>query len=226
MSALLHSRTLALVTDLDMVPDWDDLARRIGAAVRGGVDLVQVRAKTLDMRERSQLASLLVGVAGHGARVVVNGDPEAARKSGASGVHLPETGAGSSISEARALLGPDALIGKSVHSVAAAVQAEADGANYIFFGTVFPSRSHRGGPTCGVEGIAAGVNAVSVPVIGIGGITAGNCKSVIDAGAVGVAAIGAIIGAYDSYRATRALHGAMMGGKSHSPGGDIGSAQG
>ena len=127
---------------------------------------------------------------------------------------------------------PEPLFPRCVHSSAptrlsaAAVQAEADGADYIFFGTVFPSRSHPGGPTSGVEGIAATVNAVSLPVIGIGGITAANCRSVIDAGAVGVAAIGAIIGEYDSYRATRALHGAMVGGRSHFKGGRAGGTAG
>ena len=226
MPHLLHARTLALVTDLDLIPDWDELARRVGAAVRGGVGLVQVRAKALDPQKQSRLASLIVSVVGARAQVVVNGDPEMARSSGAAGVHLPEISAGAAVSEARSQLGPDALVGRSVHSSTAAVQAEADGADYIFFGTVFPSRSHPGGPTSGVEGIAATVNAVSVPVIGIGGITAANCRSVIDAGAVGVAAIGAIIGEYDSYRATRALHGAMAGGRSHFKGGRAGGTAG
>ncbi|MCH8911619.1 MAG: thiamine phosphate synthase [Chloroflexi bacterium] len=215
MTALLHAQTLALVTDLELIPGWDELTERVRAAVRGGVDLVQVRAKTLSTQEQKELASLLVSVVGVHARVVVNGDPEVAKTSGADGVHLPESGAGSSISRARALLGPDALIGKSVHSVQAAVAAASEGADYIIFGTVFPTRSHAGGPASGTAGVAGAANAVSVPVIGIGGITAQNCKSVIDAGAAGVAVIGAIIGEYDSYRATRALHSAMTGGKSH-----------
>ena len=215
MAALLHTQTLALVTDLELIPDWDELARRVRAAVRGGVDLVQVRAKTLGRQEQKELASLLVSGVGAHARVVVNGDPEVAKTSGADGVHLPESWAEASIAGASELLGPDALIGKSVHSVQAATIAEREGADYIIFGTVFPTSSHAGGPASGTAGLAAAASAVSVPVLGIGGITAQNCKSVMDAGAAGVAVIGAIIGEYDSYRATRALHRALAGGKSH-----------
>ena len=215
MTALLHAQTLALVTDLELIPDRDELAERVRAAVRGGVDLVQVRAKTLSTEEQKDLASLLVSAVGVHARVVVNGGPELAMTSGADGVHLPEDGAWASVSRAREMLGPGALIGKSVHSVQVAIAAESEGADYIFFGTVFPSRSHPGGPTCGTSGVAAAAGAVSVPVIGIGGITAQNCKSVVDAGAAGVAVISAVIGEYDSYRAGRALHRAMVGSRSH-----------
>ena len=125
MIALLHAQTLALVTDLKLIPGWDELTERVRAAVRGGVDLVQVRAKTLSTQEQKELASLLVSAVGAHARVVVNGDPEVAKTSGADGVHLPESGAGASISRARALLGPDALIGKSVHSVRRRSQLQA-----------------------------------------------------------------------------------------------------
>ena len=217
MIPLLHARTMALVTDLDVIPDWDELAERVRAAVRGGVDLVQVRAKTLSTEEQLGLASLIVSAIGVHAKVVVNGSPEVAKRSGADGVHLPETDgrAENSIAGARELLGPYSLVGKSVHSVRSAKTAESEGADYVFFGTVFPTRSHEGGPASGAAGVASAVNAVSVPVIGIGGITAENCKSVIDAGTAGVAVMGAILGERDSYRAARALHSAMMGGKSN-----------
>ncbi|MCZ6539873.1 MAG: thiamine phosphate synthase [Chloroflexi bacterium] len=226
MTALLHAQTLALVTDLELIPDWDELAARVRAAVRGGADLVQVRAKTLPTHDRLELASLLADLVGTHARVVVNGDPEVAKACGADGVHLPEVdgGNGVSIAGARELLGPDALIGKSVHSAQAAAAAEREGADYIIYGTVFRSRSHEGGPASGTAGIASAANAVSIPVIGIGGITAQNCRSVMDAGAAGVAVIGAIIGEYDSYRATRALHSAMKGGKSYARTAHVGDA--
>lgn len=214
MTPSLRPTTLALVTDLALVPDWGELTNRVVAAVRGGVNLVQVRAKSLSHLEQEKLASMLVQVIGSSARVVVNGDPEIALSSGASGVHLPENSK-IEISKARTILGPNTLIGRSVHSVKAAVQAEIDGADYVFFGTVFPSRSHPGGPTSGIAGITEATDAVSIPVVGIGGITAQNCKGVIDAGATGVAVIGAILGAYDSYRAARAIKSALAGGKSH-----------
>ena len=230
MTALLHSKSLALVTDLGVIPDWDALAVRVTAAVRGGADLVQVRAKNLGRRAQRELASQLVVAVGGRARVVVNGDPEVAQASGADGIHLPEFGDGAStlftdVAGARAALGPDALIGKSVHSPGAAVAAETEGADYLFFGTVFPSRSHPDAQASGVAGVAAAAGAVSIPVIGIGGITTRNCKGVIDAGASGIAVIGAILGEHDSYRAARALRNAMAGGKSHARRGDTGDVK-
>jgi thiamine-phosphate diphosphorylase len=207
-------RTLALVTGLDLASDKDDLLRRVIAGVHGGVGLVQVRAKSLSWVEQVDLASRIVAVVGHGAHVVVNSDPEVAVASGADGVHLPEGGI--SVADARLVLGPDALIGRSVHSADSAMKAEAEDADYLFFGTVFPSRSHPDGFTSGLAGIAEAAGSVSIPVIGIGGITARNCAGVVDAGAGGVAVISAIIGAYDSYRAAREISQALAGGKSRS----------
>ncbi len=200
-------RTLALVTDLDLVADWDDLVKRVHAAVRGGVDLVQVRAKQLSTNELADLTARLIDTVQHSAQVVVNGDPAAAVLAGADGLHLPENGM--SVEKARQNLKYDAVIGKSVHSTDAAVAAESDGADYVFFGTVFPSRSHPGGATSGLAGVEEAASSVSIPVIAIGGITSQNCRSVIDAGAGGVGVISAIIGAYDSYRAARELKRAL-----------------
>ncbi len=209
MSGLLHPRTLALVTDLTLVSDQDELCNRVSSAVRGGVDLVQVRAKTLGTEEQVGLTSRLVGEVGKYARVVFNGSPEVAKASGAHGVHLPEKGI--SISNAKSLLGPTALVGRSVHSTAVAIQAQSDGADYVFFGTVFSTLSHPHGPFSGVKGISEVASALSIPVIGIGGITAENCRSVIDAGANGIAAITAIIGEHDSFSTSRRLHSMIMG---------------
>jgi len=200
---------LGLVTDIDLVPDQEELVDRIMAAVHGGVDLVQVRARSLSAEDLNKFASRVVNEVGRAARVVVNGDPEIAKSSGADGVHLPENGV--AISKARSILGLNAMIGKSVHSTEAAVRAEKEGADYIFFGTVFPSRSHPGGTNSGVSGVAEVSLAVSIPVIGIGGITSRNSKSVINSGAAGVAVIGAIIGERDSYRAARAIRISMAG---------------
>ena len=182
------------------------------ASVRGGVNLVQVRAKSLNMKRQRALATKIVELAGIHARIVVNGDPEIAKTSGASGVHLPENG--TSISNARSVLGHSAIIGKSVHSTDAAIEAEQDGADYVYFGTVFNSTSHPGGRTNGLQGVIKSSHAVSIPVIGIGGINSQNINSVMDAGASGVAVISAIIGKRDPYRAARTLKQIMTGGRS------------
>ncbi len=208
----LNNKTLSVVTDLNVIPDWNQLAVCVMASIRGGVDLIQVRAKSLNVKRQRALATNIVELVGAHARVVVNGDPEVAKASGATGVHLPEDG--TPISTARAILGDRALIGKSVHSTRAAIKAEQDGADYIYFGTVFNTTSHPGGPTTGLSGITKSSNAVSIPVIGIGGINAQNINSVMDAGASGAAVISAIIGQHDAYRAARTLKQAMTGGRS------------
>ena len=173
------------------------------SSVRGGVNLVQVRAKLLSPKRQQALATKIVDLVGVHAQVVVNGHPEIAKASGATGVHLPEEG--TSINDARAFLGHNALIGKSVHSTNAAVKAERDGADYIYFGTVFDTLSHPSGHTNGLTGVINSSKAVSIPVIGIGGM---------NAGASGVAVISAIIRRRDSYRAARTLKQAMSGGRS------------
>ena len=208
----LTDKTLSVVTDLNIIPDWNQLAVCVMASVRGGVNLVQVRAKSLSPKRQQALATKIVDLVGVHAQVVVNGDPEIAKASGATGVHLPEEG--TSINDARATLGHGALIGKSVHSTNAAVEAERDGADYIYFGTVFDSLSHPSGHTNGLTGVIKSSNAVSIPVIGIGGINIENVRSVMNAGASGVAVISAIIRRRDSYRAARTLKQAMSGGRS------------
>ncbi len=210
----LTDKTLSVVTDLNIIPDWNQLAVCVMASVRGGVNLVQVRAKSLSPKRQQALAIKIVDLVGVHAQVVVNGDPEIAKASGATGVHLPEEGTSISINDARATLGHNAIIGKSVHSTNAAIEAERDGADYIYFGTVFDSLSHPSGHTNGLTGVIKSSNAVSIPVIGIGGINSENVRSVMNAGASGVAVISAIIRRRDSYRAARTLKQAMSGGRS------------
>ena len=208
----LPDKTLSVVTDVNVIPDWNQLAVCVMASVRGGVDLVQVRAKSLNAKRQRVLATKITELVGVHARVVVNVDPEIAKASRATGVHLPENGI--SISHARAILGHSALIGKSVHSTDAAIKAEQDGADYIYFGTVFNSTSHPDGHTNGLQGVIKSAHAVSIPIIGIGGINYQNIDSVMNAGASGVAVISAIIGKRDPYRAARTLKQAMTGGRS------------
>jgi thiamine monophosphate synthase len=125
-------------------------------------------------------AEVIRGAAG-GARVLINGID-----------HLPENV-------------PGRAIGRSVHSVDAALRAEADGCEYVVAGSVFPTASHPGGPTGGLQLLRDITTAVRIPVIAIGGIKATNARSCIDAGARGVAVISAIFDADDPKRAAQEL---------------------
>ena len=137
----------------------------------------------------------------------VNGDVDAAISLGADGVHLPEGGA--AIADVRARVGSDVLISRAVHSVDAAVRAEAEGADIVQLGTVFETASKPGRAPIGIEGVRAVCAAVQIPVIAIGGIAAANAGDVIRVGAAGVAVIGAIFDAEDPRAAAAALREAI-----------------
>ena len=162
--------------------------------------MVEVRAHELDAQGMASLAAKITQTARGRATVVVNGPVSAATEAGADGIHMPENAPWPDLSAA-----PGLITGRSVHGVEAARRAEAEGADYVILGTVFPSASHPGGPTGGLKLVADAARAVSIPVIGIGGITAENAAEVISAGASGIAVISAIIEQHDPEAAARGL---------------------
>jgi len=125
------------------------------------------------------------------ASVFVNGRADVARALGAQGLHLGATDY--SVPDARRVLGAEwqGWVGRSVHSVEAAVQAKEEAADYVIAGNVFETRSHPGRPAQGLEFVTR-VASVGLPVIAIGGITAQRAPLVREAGAYGVAAVTAL----------------------------------
>ncbi|MDA1297378.1 MAG: thiamine phosphate synthase [Chloroflexi bacterium] len=201
--SVLPGRILCLVTDLDRAGGEAELLRIVKDAVRGGVNMVQVRAHELDDSSLTSLAAATVAAVkaiDRDAIVVVNGPPSVAAESGADGVHMREQS-----KTVRTELPGGLLAGRSAHSLAAACKAVPEGADYVILGTVFPSASHPGGATGGTRLVSSVTREISIPVIGIGGITAQNAAQVIAAGAAGVAVIGAIIGAHSPFDAAREL---------------------
>ncbi len=156
-----------------------ELAGLISAA---GADIVQVREDGLDRLPAELLVRAIQSVVRASTVVVVNANLELARKLG-TGVHLPE--AGPSVSEACAWLGPDALIGRSVHSPEAA--ASSSGASYFIAGHVFKTESKPGRAPLGLDGFADIVRSSPVPVLAIGGITPDRVAALMQLGASGVA---------------------------------------
>ena len=202
----LPDRILCLVTD-GRPGGWrqrlDALAEPVEAALRGGVNMVQVREKHLPPGDLLRVATELRRIASGRALLVVNDSVDVAVAADADGVQLGELALPTAA--ARATGGDAVLIGRSVHSTRAALKAEADGADFLVLGTVFPSRSHPGGPVGGLELVRDVTAAVRLPVIGIGGITAEAAGRVIEAGASGVAVISAILGDADPEGAARRL---------------------
>jgi thiamine-phosphate diphosphorylase len=119
---------------------------------------------------------------------------------GADGLHLPEHGI--STAEARRRYGEQILIGRSVHGIESALQAELDGADYLIAGTIFASNSHPGETPAGLDFLRAVCAAVRIPVIAIGGITPANAPDCIAAGAAGVAVLSPIMRAGDPRQVT------------------------
>ena len=208
----LPDRILCLVTDGKRGTPWQrglELSKPVQAAVRGGVNMVQVREKHLRDDDLLGLVTGLRGVVAGGTLLIVNDRVNVATAARANGVQLGERAM--SATGARALAGNSILIGRSVHSTAAALNAEEEGADFLVLGTVFPSRSHPHGPVGGLELVSDVTAAVRLPVIGIGGITAETAGRVVEAGAAGVAVISAILGDTDPERAARKLWKAVSG---------------
>ena len=197
---------LCLVTDRARTASGDlvDTAR---GAVERGVGMVQLREKDLPAAELLSLARELRSVTEGRALLVVNDRVDVALLSGADGVQLGENGLDAT--SARRLVGPDTLIGRSVHSVDGAVEAESSGADFLVLGAIFETASHPGGQTGGLELVREVSARVSVPVIGIGGITASNAGGLVEAGAAGAAVITAISMARDPKAASLRLSEAM-----------------
>ncbi|HEY8742325.1 MAG TPA: thiamine phosphate synthase [Chloroflexota bacterium] len=175
----------------------------IMAAVDGGVDLVQVRDKVASPEALVALSQQVHAAAAGRALVIVNGTLEIAVAACADGVHLAEGHA--DLAHARRTLGAAAYIGASVHSAAAARRAEQAGVSSVTFGHVYPTQSHPGEPSRGLDTLREVVAAVRIPVVAIGGIDAVRVPEVLAAGAAGVAVISAIMDAGAPGEAARRL---------------------
>ncbi|MBX3691859.1 thiamine phosphate synthase [Dokdonella sp.] len=182
----------------------DDLVEAVRAALAGGARLVQYRDKGTDRARRETEARALASLCrDHGAPLIVNDDVELAHAVGADGVHV---GAGdASVIEARARLGPRAIIGVSCYnSIERARQLAGAGADYLAFGAFFPSPSK---PTArpADPGVLCEARMLGLPLVAIGGINADNARLLVDAGADYLAVISAVFGAADITAATREL---------------------
>lgn len=180
----------------------------VRAAIEGGVDVVQLREKDTDARWRYELGlELRELTADAGVDLLVNDRVDVAQAIDADGVHL-----GSSdlpIAAARKLLGPEAVIGYSTADPEEAKRAQDNGADYLGVGAVYGTTSKKDvdeeSNGIGLERLTAVAEAVDIPVVGIGGITAENAAPVVEAGATGVAVISEITAADDPKTATAAL---------------------
>jgi len=146
--------------------------------------ILQLRAPDATTRRLEREAMTLV--ARSPVPVVVSSRCDVALAAGAAGVNLPEHDIG--IDDARRLIGTG-LVGRSVHSLAAATRAQDEGADFVLFGPVWPSASHPDASPQGIEELARVARAVRIPVLAIGGVTEARVAECRRAGAAGYAAI-------------------------------------
>ncbi len=182
-----------------MQPDWH---AALEAALVGGARLIQLREKEVSGDQLLQLATSTKQLCDrHNAHLVINREIEIARAVGA-GIHLRES---QSVAQARALLGPQCLIGQSVHSLPNARHAQEEGCDYLVFGSVFPTQTHPEGVPAGLEALAKLTHEISIPVLAIGGVTPQNTGQCLAQGTHGVAVIRAVWDAPDISAAVRQL---------------------
>lgn len=189
------------------------MVERIGEAVAGGVDVVQLREKDLPGGVLLKLAHSVKRTINGRALLIINERADVAVAAAADGVQLGEEAL--PLASVRQIVGPQALIGRSVHSSDGALQAQAEGAGFLVVGTMYATGSHPGAQPSGpglVQQISQNLEQqpVPLPLIGIGGITAANLKAVIEAGASGVAVISSILASQDPRSAAQELKMAML----------------
>ncbi|MFN0101045.1 MAG: thiamine phosphate synthase [Bryobacteraceae bacterium] len=161
--------------------------RGVADSVVRRVDWIQVREKDMPARALTELVQRLSGL---GPKIIVNTRLDVALAAGAHGVHLPARSVAPS--RLRALTGAGFLIGVSCHSILETEWAEAEGADYVYLGPIFPSPSKPGyGPALGVEALREACGRVRIPVLALGGVDESRAAECVAAGAAGFASISA-----------------------------------
>ena len=185
------------------------LAETAVAAMRGGAGVVQLRDKHGGTRARIEAAwALKAALAGTGVPIIVNDDAEAAIAAEADGLHVGQGDL--SPAAARALIGPDRLLGLSVETVAHARAVDPALVDHVGAGPVLATatKPDHAAPS-GFDGLAAMVAAAPVPAVAIGSMTAAHARAAVEAGAAGLAVVSAVCAAADPEAAARAIVGAI-----------------
>jgi thiamine-phosphate diphosphorylase len=189
------------------------LLEALALAGQGGADVIQIREKKAPAAETYSMAvelQQMLSEPPHRPAIFVNDRVDIALAMPLDGVHL----AGKSlplpvVCQLRERAHWSGQIGISIHSLEEALAAEQAGADYITFGHIFASESHAGLPPRGLYALRRVVEAVSIPVIAIGGIDRTNIHPVLDTGCSGIAVIGAVLNAEDPLEETRRLKDLM-----------------
>jgi thiamine-phosphate pyrophosphorylase len=194
----LGTARLYLVCDARPL-DW------LRAALRGGVDLIQLRDRSLDDAQVIDAAVAFRTAADEaGALFMLNDRPDLVAACRADGVHVGQDDA--TPAEARAAIGPDRIVGRSTHAPDQADAAQADpDVDYLAVGPVHETPTKPGRPAAGLDYVSYAARTVTKPWFAIGGLDAGNLDAVLERGAQRIVVVRAIAAAADPEAAARAL---------------------
>jgi thiamine-phosphate pyrophosphorylase len=203
---------LYALTDPELLPE-PVLAKRVAEAMRGGARIVQYRDKDADAPTRRRRGQAVLDACRvHGALCIINDDAALAAALGADGVHLGRDD--SDPGRARAIVGPDRLVGVSCYDrLELATEAVAAGADYVAFGSVWPSATKPGAVRAPLALLTEAARGLPVPVVAIGGITRDNAAATIAAGAHCIAVIRDLFGDPDPRAAAQVLSAACDRGR-------------
>ena len=194
--------SLMLVTDHGT--DVDAFCTIVEKALQAGVTVLQLREKTATTRDFYQLALRIKPIARqYNVPLLINDRLDIALAVDADGVHVGQEDL--PVAVVRRLIGPDKILGATAATVAAAQTAEREGADYIGSGAMFPTLTKPGKQVLPLNVLAQIKQAVQVPVVAIGGITADNLLTLKITGVDGLAVVSAIIDSADPAAATQEI---------------------
>ena len=180
------------------------LEEAVEQAILGGVTCVQLREKDMDDDELIEEASKLAEICHrHNVPLIVNDNFIAAMKSGADGVHVGIEDA--PVKEIRRIAGEGFIIGATAKTVEQAKRAEAEGADYLGVGAVFPSPTKKNALRITPDMLREICSSVKIPAVAIGGISHNNVREIKDCGQVGIAVVSAVFAAEDIRKASEEL---------------------
>lgn len=203
MSRDLSDARLYAIVDLGYTAEVD-LEATAHALIEGGADLLQLRAKDHEPPAIEAMARRVLPICREaGVPFIVNDHPDVAARIGADGVHLGQDDG--SRDDARAIVGANAIVGRSTHSPEQAAAAAVEGFDYIGFGPLFPTPTKLGRPGIGLDDVALVQEelACRLPVFCIGGIKRSNLDEVLAAGARRAVMVSDLLTAPDIAEATR-----------------------
>jgi thiamine-phosphate pyrophosphorylase len=203
-------RTARLYLCCDAQPGGQDPEPLLRAALTGGVDIVQLREKSLAPRE-IELAALTFRrlCDTYSALFIVNDDPDMARACNADGVHVGQDDMPAA--EAREALGPEAIVGLSTHSAEQIAAANEEPIDYMSVGPIWETPTKEGRPAVGLELISHAAESATHPFFAIGGIDPSNAEDVVRAGARRLCVVRAIRDADDPAAVAERLRRAFAG---------------